>query len=65
MQEAEPRRKCVPRQEPGNERFRGGDQREVSKKAPIHRMSAIPFKLYFQGKCYKDSELGLPLAVWY
>jgi len=29
-QEAEPRRQCVPRQEPGNERIRGGVQREVS-----------------------------------
>ena len=29
--EAEPRRQCVPRQEPGNERIRGGVQREVLK----------------------------------
>ena len=27
--EAEPRRQCVPRQEPGNERIRGGVQREM------------------------------------
>ena len=30
MREAEPRMQCDPRQEPGNERFYGGDQREVS-----------------------------------
>jgi len=29
IREAEPRRKCIPRQEPGNERIRGGDQRKV------------------------------------
>ncbi len=29
-QEAEPPRQCVPRQEPGNERVRGGVKREVS-----------------------------------
>ncbi len=46
MQEAEPRRQCVPRQEPGNERFRGGDQREVSK--IYEGLSAIV--LSFNGK---------------
>ncbi len=30
LREAEPPRQCVPRQEPGNERVRGGDQRGVS-----------------------------------
>ena len=30
LREAEPPRQCVPRQEPGNERVSGGDQREVS-----------------------------------
>ncbi len=30
LHEAEPPKQCVPRQEPGNECFRGGDQREVS-----------------------------------
>ena len=30
LREAETPRQCVPRQEPGNERVRGGVQREVS-----------------------------------
>ena len=70
--EAEPRQQCVPRQEPGNERFYGGDQRDVSNKSgfleriskAFHgHLSILRILQTVDGRAFVDTSFDVQFAI--